>query len=535
MTEQLPSPHDYGLPHPKWRKHQYEVLQKVAETANTNTTTIISAPTGSGKTSFAAALGRDNKVIALTRTKALQEQYADIYGFIHLFGKGNYQCPLLGTGADRCKHKKDPRKCDHFSICPYYIRKAAAMNANRCALNYAYFMTASWPKKLAPQGFLFLDECHMLSDITIEHSSTTLTESDRREYGLSDFPMLTTKGASLFFQNSVEDAAIAWLEDAVTKIGNRLKVMELLAERNPQLNPKRDKVSNKHHAVTNTYEALSTAPDDWFIRSGRGALDDGGTGFVARPLTARNHFSRLFLHGGPTVLMSATVGDFDTFAAGLGIKQHFDIAVPNQWEANARPVYVWKGAPKISSRTSKPSDYEKQADIIARMVHEVPNMWSGVIHCSSIVQAKSLADRLAKDRGLQDRIWLTPRTGTNNQLRQWGFTKRRHHRTGMIAVAWSWWEGVDLGDERINITAKIKFPTLATEYARQKKNFDQAFYRQEAAWGVQQSSGRIRRGRRTDYDTDGQMAKLVAIVDGNIDMVYDNFDADFKEAITEWN
>ena len=105
----------------------------------------------------------------------------------------------------------------------------------------------------------------------------------------------------------------------------------------------------------------------------------------------------------------------------------------------------------------------------------------------------------------------------------------------MIAIAWSWWYGVDLGNDRINITAKVKFPSLATDYARQRKDFDQEFYLQRTAWDVEQSSGRIRRGRTKDYDFEGNMAKLVAIVDGNIERVYDYLDENYRDAITKWN
>jgi Rad3-related DNA helicase len=312
-----------------------------------------------------------------------------------------------------------------------------------------------------------------------------------------------------------------------------VNVLNLRAERNPTLNDERDKAEQLYRDLENTLVALQSAPDDWFIRSGRGALDDGASGFVARPLTARHHFPRQFLHGGPVVLMSATVGNFATFATELGIKEYGSIEVPNQWEPEARPVYVWKDAPKLGRKANEAA-WEQQADIIARMIKEVPATWSGVIHTTSKVQTDRLHAMLA-DRGLQERLWKTPATGTNNQLHHWQLVKNRFRYQGMIALAWSWHNGVDLGDERICIAAKTPFGSLSSDYDRERMHYDGKFYLQQTAWELQQMCGRTRRGRVQDYDADGQRAGLVAIVDGNWHRVNNYLDASFREAITEWN
>jgi len=533
MTEQTPSPLTYDLPHDKWRLHQYETLQLILSTTEPGKVTIVSAPTGSGKTTFPAAVGKSTKVIALTETKALQQQYADQYKFTELFGKANYACLLGGANAGSCKHKKNPRECPRHNYCPYYSQKRKAMDVNRTALNYAYYLSTNWPREFSKTSWLFLDECHLLPDVVIEHASTTISEKQRREYGLSEFPIITTKGQSMFFQNVAEDKAAEWLEGAVDTLSRKVNVLNLRAERNPTLNDERDKAEQLYRDLENTLVALQSAPDDWFIRSGRGALDDGASGFVARPLTARHHFPRQFLHGGPVVLMSATVGNFATFATELGIKEYGSIEVPNQWEPEARPVYVWKDAPKLGRKANEAA-WEQQADIIARMIKEVPATWSGVIHTTSKVQTDRLHAMLA-DRGLQERLWKTPATGTNNQLHHWQLVKNRFRYQGMIALAWSWHNGVDLGDERICIAAKTPFGSLSSDYDRERMHYDGKFYLQQTAWELQQMCGRTRRGRVQDYDADGQRAGLVAIVDGNWHRVNNYLDASFREAITEWN
>ena len=534
----IPAPTDLGLPasHGAWRKHQYETLVELQKHAGTNHTVIVSAPTGSGKTSWPAALAHDHRVIALSETKALQQQnYGDTYGFDYLFGKDNYTCALNpNVTAGRCAHRKEPSRCPHSWDCEYLTRKRAAMESNRCALNYAYFLTANWPRALAPSGFLVLDECHLLSEIVIEHASITLTVEQQQEYALPAFPQLSRGGDSLLFKSAVETEAIDYLEKCAAILERRVKIAEIRAERDKSLLPELEKAENLFHKVQAAMEALQAAPQDWFIRSGKWAREVQGhsePGFVALPLTARHHFPRTFLHGGPTILMSATIGNFDVFAEELGIREYTGIVVPSQWAPEQRPVYVFEKAPSIGQKAG-PQEYELQAQLIAEMLAEVPDTWSGVIHCTAIQQAHDLAGRLAQ-RGLAGRLWVPPRGGTDYQLQQWQQAKRRGK--GKLAVAWSWWTGLDLGDEKVCIVAKVPYPFIGGAYERAKMQHNGKFYYQKTAWQLQQGCGRTRRGRPQDYDHDGQRAGLVAVVDRNWLRLRNYYDPDFRESLVQWD
>jgi len=183
------------------------------------------------------------------------------------------------------------------------------------------------------------------------------------------------------------------------------------------------------------------------------------------------------------------------------------------------------------------TDYDEQADIIKDMLLGVPRTWSGVFHCTSKVAARDLAQRLAQ-RGFSDRVWLTPEKqggrylGTDQQLQAWFEQRTRHPNS--LCVAWSFWEGIDLLDERICVIAKVPFPNIGDEYERQRMMYNPKFYNQRTAWRLEQGSGRTRRGREQDYDLDGKRRGLVAIVDGNWTRVQSYMSASFREAIVEW-
>lgn len=530
-------PFHYDIPHQEWRPYQYETIQELEGLGDR--VMIIQAPTGSGKTAFAAAMSAEKRVIALSKTKMLQkENYGDTYRFAYLFGKGNYPCPLSGngTGADLCRYTQEPRLCPKYGACVYYRRKARAMRADKVALNYAYFMTARWPKLHAPGGYLFLDECHLLSDLVVEHASVTIKDSDRRKWDLPMFPRITSKGSSMLFSSNPTEEAAQWLGKVRQVMNAHVSKLEAraLRDKRPETQKALKQARKLAFRVESSFKSLCEEPEDWFIRSGpRGReLSKGrrAPGFVCKPLTARHHFPNRFLLGGPTVLMSATVGNFESFTEELGIDEYRSLRVPSQWPPKRRPVYYHEDTPSIGRKTTA-LDWEKQADIIAELIGAVPDDWAGVIHCTSKSQTKKLTQRLAR-RGLGSRLWIPPMTGTDNQMAAWEAAKRK--QPGRLAVAWSWWVGVDLLDEKIAIAAKTPYPFIGDEYGRARLHYDGRFYLQRTAWRLQQGCGRTRRGRLEDYDTPVERRGLVAVVDSNWKRVQKYLDKDFRECMTPW-
>lgn len=534
MTEIAITPRDYGLPHDTWRTGQEDAIKKVLALKD-NETLIVQAPTGSGKTTFAAAYSSVGKVMALSHTKLLQaNNYAATYDFTALYGKGNYTCAATGESAQMCEFKTTPKQCPQYSECQYYVEKAKAMAAQKTALNYAYFTTARWPRQLAPNGLLALDEAHLLSDLVVERASVTIQDSERRDYDLPEFPNITTKGRSMLFDSDPVGDAIKWLNKVRVKLKINLLRLERMAQLDKEAHKQYDKVLSLSYRVEGTLQSLETSPQDWFIRSGPRAREVGRRrvpGFICKPLTARHHFPNQFILGGPTLLMSATIGNFDTFTTELGITDYQTLRVPSVWKPEVRPVYYHSDAPSMGRKTDE-EGYDKQAELISKMIRETPSNWSGVVHVTSKYQAEQLYRRLARN-GLRQRIWLPPlKDGTEKQLSAWQWAKREHE--GRLAIAWSWWVGVDLLDEKIAICAKTPYPFLGGEFERARMQYDGKMYLQRTAWRLQQGCGRTRRGRLEDYDTNGQRNGLVAIIDSNWTRVKKYMDDDFVQSMREW-
>jgi Rad3-related DNA helicase len=445
------TPADWGLPShiTSWRPNQLEAVQWCAEVPGYG---LLEAPTGSGKTGIAKALARDNMEIALARTKLLQETVYREHGFQILMGKGNYPCiheDNRGNTAEDCLFEQ-PGECEHEGFCPYRRAVRMVMGTRAASVNYSFFLVtkAMWKKRER----MFLDECHLLPDIVLEFVGVSINKDDILKWRLPRQPMdLLVDGALDVSGLNRPERGLRWLEEIQPVMEDRVEDLTGREDKAGKdlLRQAQRLLSKIERAITQ----IGANPVVWFMC---GSPD----GFYAKPLTAKYHFIELFGLDIPTILMSGTIGDFETLANELGIPEFQSYRVPSQFGPSRAPIYDL-GAPKLSYKSSS-EDLNVQADLIAAALKSVPSDWSGVIHTTKKQSAFDLADRLAR-KGLQERIWVTPQVGTNKQIIAWEEQKRRakaNKMPGQLAVAWSWTEGVDLREERICISAKCLTPDM---------------------------------------------------------------------------
>lgn len=429
----------------------------------------------SGKSAVSYAISSQRRNVTLTRTRGLQEQYRSIYNYALLYGRNNYPCTHPerahpNATAEECLFGEDMGECPFVDNCPYHEAKLAARQSRAAILNYAYWMVAGkgWP----PVGALVLDEAHLVPDIVIEHAGITIRQKEALEWDLPDFPAIKltgNMGSLAAFDDSLPQA-FSWLK----QVKNRLKY------HGDRLNPATRYLNDKERArakslenlkrkVDASLEAITYAPEDWFVWSGPGTVkyrDEMQAGFTAKPFTARYAFPAMFINPERLLfIMSATIGAPEVLSAELGLGSKFSFrVVPNQWSPETRPVYALDVPSMGRSNTSKhPEAFEKQADVIAKAILEVPHEWSGFVHVTRKTEALLMAQRLAR-RGLEDRVWVPPGADagswvpSNEQTIAW--EKRRKEVPNSLCVGWSMWEGVDGREEKIDIVAKCFTPDV---------------------------------------------------------------------------
>jgi Rad3-related DNA helicase len=526
------TPQDYGLDHEKFREYQQDNIEWSISLPSSSVG-IIEAPTGSGKTSIAKALSTTRSVIALCRTKNLQDvNYGQKYGAQVLFGRGNYECihPDVDEAmCDECMYiDTSMHKCEWSSRCLYLLAKDAAQKSPFSALNYHYFMISRWPREIGA-GAIILDEAHQLSDIVLDFVGCTITQKDVVDWDLPPIPEIKSQiGVIIKTGPPPNKVALAWLNSAV--IAARLAYKREKSARNKKRMKKCQSLGIKLSA---TFDALRERPDDWYIKSGAHARKVMGKtvpGFICKPLTARHHFSNFFLNEHTTISMSATIGNREAFTEELGIDDYDMRVVPNRFNPEERKVHVLD-VPRMGYKSTL-LDYDKQAQAIADAILDCPGEWSGLVHVTRKREAQLLAKRLA-DKGLGDRMWIMPGwdgtyTPTDEQVSAWD--RRRREVPNSICVTWALWEGYDGTEEKINIVAKVPFPFLGSEYERERLSYSNKWYLQRAAYQLEQGCGRTRRGFEEDY---GDENGFVAIADANVTRVEKYLSKSAQEALVK--
>lgn len=559
----MKTPGDYGLPHGDFRLYQDQAIswlldehihrptimatppdgREIVHTANGEDLKIMQAPTGSGKTGIATALGISGKVLALCETKALQEtNYGQMYKYTVLEGRGNYPCihpENKGMMCDDCLFGEAMSECEYSSECLYMNAKHEAQRADRASLNYPYFLTSRWPRKHS-WDWVVMDEAHQLSDVVLGWAGCTVKEKERRNWNLPMFPNVRGSKGSLVKAFDPIPPVLHWLGQAMYVLRPQLKRLKKQAKAWTKARKMAKACENLIRKLEQTYSAIQACKDGWYIRSGpRGRKVNGRwvPALVCKPLSARDHFDRYFLRDHyKVVAMSATIGNTPkAFNSELGIGDHDWIDIPNQYPPALRPIYDL-GAPPLG-RNAKAPDYLRQASLIAGAILSLPADWAGIIHTMSRVQAYHLEARLAI-KGLSDRVWTTPEAkpgerslGTGKMMNMWEERKAAH--PGSIWITWMGWMGIDLVEERICGIAKVPYPYLGDEYEFERMKANGSFYRLRTAWKFMQGSGRTRR-TELDYDLDGQMNNFVFIADGNWTRIRSHLSTSFAEAIVPW-
>lgn len=528
---ELNTPRDYGMPHNDWYPNQKMAVEWALARKKT---AIMEAPTGSGKTGVATAVASMNKTLGIVRTKFLQEaNYETGYSFTPLYGKANYPCVYekarRDAMADDCAFNDEGmNRCPQYGVCPYCTQRELARNSDKAVLNYAYWFNvyAKWP---APD-VLVCDEAHQLSDLTLDWAGLVISESVRRDYDLPSFPIINNQGGKsiLSSKSSPHSRAHAYLVEARKRLVRQYDIANSRAKTNAEDRKRARKIEMFGKKVRATMDAMSISEDGWYLMSGPRVMPQGKWGFIAKPLTARYHFSKYFTRKDDwrLLIMSATIGEPNVFAEELGITDYDFLQVPNAWTPEQRPIHALD-VPRLG-RKSPESAYEKQADSIATAIKECDPSWSGIIHTTSIAEAGRVAERL-HSRGLEDRVFVSERAPTNQMVVNWH--KRLRQVPNSILVTWALWEGYDGTRERINIAAKTPYPYLGDKYEVQRQRFDGKFFLQRTAWTLEQALGRTRRGQVDDYDTEDKMNGLVAIADGGYKWVRSYLSQSTREAI----
>lgn len=520
--------------HDTLRPYQELTLNRIRESKSS--IIVAEAVTGSGKTFWPAQLAYEGyRVIALVRTKSLQDQYVKPpYNAKKVTGKGNFDC-LYNNSPDASMCKMTPRERGETpckSRCPYYVACNEFLNDNFGSLNYSKYLLETRRDGLVDQfrpQILFLDEAHQLSDLTLDYAGCNFSW---QQYGKPAFILNYTKPPNLtpvnsLFPSEVQlqqkkirvNEAVDWLDRLFEKLRNS-EPARLTKKSTPDEIKHYKKWDSLYRKVGTTIDMVDAGREHWYVQSNEDQ-------FLLKPLTARYHFPLLF-KAPKIVMMSATIGKVNPFMAELGIYENFEsIIVPNIWPPSTRPIYDL-GGPRMSYKNT-PQELQKHAQVIAQALNECNPEWTGIIHTNSKAKALALRERLIK-QGVKRPLWIPNfDMGTEQTLNEW--LQYRQRNKGAIGLVWQMTEGIDLGDDKISIVAWLSWPSFGDAYEKARFDFDTKAALGRVANHLVQALGRVRRGREQDYVRGNN---LCAIADSNWHRVKGFLSQDILESIIKW-
>lgn len=502
------------------RPHQVKGITSIENAINKGAKFIIvQAPTGSGKSfisktlssvtrecdneyknlvfnyyafdeDYAGAISRlpAHGLFALTTTKALQNQYKELFNESSIFkGKSNYQCEIdesFTTEHAPCLiSPKQKKECWDEHCCPYYEARNNALIEKFTILNYASFFNL--PEHLKKRQIIVADECSELEDEIVKHYSAVI-----------DYRKLIINGIECDKLTSETPAkALGWLTDLAHKVQ---EVIENHKGRARYENNKIELIKQQYRK--DLYESIINIIDHW--DKTQYIIEKDAEKAIFTPLKIDTLTHCLFDHAEVVVLMSATIVDKNIFAKTLGIKEFEYVEFDSTFDPKKSPIYCHSKYPLNKDTLEK--NLPPILDM-AKTLADAHTGEKGIIHTHSFVITQ------AAQKKLKGKRFLCREEGTTNE------TIVKEHslrKDDTVLVSPSLTMGLDLKGDlgKWQIIIKMPYPSLASKRIAKLRELDSNWYKMKMFITLIQACGRCTRSAEDEsrtYILDGISAKVI--------------------------
>ena len=489
ITNLLRKPGDWGYRWPEWRPEQSEAMEFLYESEKR--ISVLEAPPGIGKTTLATMFGRlyGGRVVVLTGTKQLQQQYnEDHVDTYSMKGMNNFQC--LEETQDyysvdvgpchvgyECPLRKETVENENGVMvlkeeeCTYYAAKDEWFDSRISVTNYSYYLHISnFDKNFKRPDVLICDEAHMIDDELLGFVTLKFSEKQLKKFGIK-----------LLFTEDV-DVFIAWLHDVHATLGQNFQLTKAAGGDNIRLR-------QSARGVAKTLEKLPVVED---------AIDRGNRFLIEinkedrfielKPVFSRDFSGYLFGGVERIVLMSATIRPYDKFCklVGLDANEADFLSIPSPYEPSRMPIWSWPVA--FMSRKNEAEAHPKLVDAVDDIIEARPEH-KGIIHTVSYARAEYI---LAHSRYAYR---LVHHLGDAN--REEVIEEFKNAPPGTWLLSPSIEMGVDLPYDqcRTNVICKMPYGNLGSGQIRAQLKDDIFVYEMKAVHRLLQMIGRAMRAK----------------------------------------
>ncbi len=429
---------------------------------------------------------------ALTITKALQDQYKDLFKDTTILkGKSNYISTIDSNIDVELESLIMPKNIleDHRRRhkCPYHNDRRDALINKFAALNYNMFF--SLPNHIKKRQYLVCDEAAELEDQLVKEFSCDINFEMLKRMDIIVRPFYSKNNANV----------IKWINSLLIDLSDKI---EQLRDSINNTNNKKFIVETRRQIVSmrNLHSKLSLIIDTW--SESEYLFETSQDGITFMPLKVNNLSNHLFKHADRVILMSATIIDPTNFCKSLGIDKFKYVEAESTFNPEQSPIYC---------NTKNKLNYHNLKRCLPKIIKQVQSICDhhkddkGIIHTHNNTITSFLHKKLTNER------FLIREPGIRNEeiLEQHLSSNRS---TVLISPSMS--HGVDLKDDLARFQIIIKAPYLPTKDKRIERLMKDDFnwYSNKMLCSVIQSCGRGVRSKKDyckTYILDGAIVESV--------------------------
>lgn len=513
---------------------------------------LLDAPTGSGKSIIAMVTAGflsefKMKGYILASDLTLQSQYERDFKNHNLSwgsikGVDNYECIVNHEkfSLGECKTKNvsyeaaEAKPC--FPECGYLYGRKVAISSPVSLLNYSYWLIQRnyvEPKMLEKgrsvpfpkRDFALCDEAHKLSDIVQNHFSPRVEEKsieklEKIRAFLSKNHMRAPRTTEVRLRTVVKNL---FREDDPDKLYALLKEFEM------QLKDFVNASDSIADYISVNFKTIDV-PKEWkhhlgvvdWIKDTHCKFEDynhiihnvGVDNMVKNPQGEQVVFNCLdesymmdrhfHSQAGFKLLMTATMGDPETFLKTIGASNARHFRMDNVFDYEKSPIYYYP------QRRMSMSQKEKTIPWAARKVDDILNRYpdvNGIIHSGSY----EISSRIFESLSDENRKRVLVYQGTQEKEKA---LERLLSEKNLVLMGPSILEGLDLSAEksRLQIFLKVPFPSLGDKFVSAKMKKQPDWYDWRTITSVLQGVGRSVRSKEDwaiTYILDGCLSDLI--------------------------
>lgn len=502
---------------------QSKALDKLQTAFEKSDNVIITAPTGTGKSFFASTLATSSSQISnskkesiynysafevdhhgqytiedelephggfvLTITKALQNQYVNLFNCSSLKGKNNYTSTLDSTMDVEIESAVIPRKILHqhriAHKCNYHNDRRDLLTSQFGVTNYKMFMNL--PAHVKRKDYLICDEASELEDELVSQCSCVIEYEKLKRANLA-IKKLTSSEPLIVY---------AWLDDLVQMLQEQRLFLQRSLQKKSQWTARSQ---TKYRYINQLLSHVTTCVNNFY--ECEYVVEKDYNKVSLTPLYIDSLAQNILSYGNKRLLMSATIIDPKSFAKSLGIDNYEYIEVDSSFESEKSPIYVSGKYPL--SRKTMPQYLPKLMTGIEEILKHHEND-KGVIHTHTHEITQYIRDHIDNKRF----IYREPGVSNEDIL-----DIHQQSTNASVLVSPSLTYGVDLKDDLARFQIIIKLPYLPLHDKRIKKLFEQdpEWYQNKMLNSLVQACGRSTRSIHdfsSTYIIDGMVTRVL--------------------------